>query len=94
MTSFNGMKGELFVYSEEKRLVGFIASNDVPKNALVFLGGLTDGFMATQYLQTLVDGIGPEWVLVQALFTSSYSGWGTASLQTGAQGARYAVGVI
>lgn len=80
------MRGELFVFSESKRLVGFMsnAKDAAPKNALVFLGGLTDGFMATGYLKPLAEAIGPEWALVQALLSSSYSGWGTASLQTGA----------
>lgn len=95
MTSFGGMKGQLFVYSESHRLVAFISAPEGcshPTNALVFLGGLTDGLMATQYLPELATGIGKEgWALVQPLLRSSYSAWGTASLKTGTAAPRQPV---
>ena len=50
---------------------------------LVFVGGLTDGLLATGYVEALGRGLAqlePPWGLVQPLLSSAYSGFGTSSL--------------
>ncbi|KAM7260017.1 hypothetical protein ACFE04_015758 [Oxalis oulophora] len=52
------------------------------KQQVIFIGGLTDGFLATDYLEPLAIALDKEkWSLVQFLMTSSYTGYGTSSLQ-------------
>jgi hypothetical protein len=71
------LRGELFVYSPEKRLVAFQSAAQEPDggagsasskaNVLVFVGGLTDGFFATPYVPSLADALAAAgWSLVQA----------------------------
>ncbi|KAG8373032.1 hypothetical protein BUALT_Bualt12G0128700 [Buddleja alternifolia] len=52
------------------------------KQQVIFIGGLTDGFLATEYLEPLAIALEKEhWSLVQFLFSSSYSGYGISSLK-------------
>ncbi|XP_040948540.1 UPF0613 protein PB24D3.06c isoform X3 [Gossypium hirsutum] len=52
------------------------------KQQVIFIGGLTDGFLATDYLEPLAVALDNEkWSLVQLLMSSSYSGYGTSSLE-------------
>lgn len=52
------------------------------KQQVVFIGGLTDGFMATEYLEPLAVALDHEkWSLVQILLSSSYTAYGTSSLE-------------
>ncbi|WMV10393.1 hypothetical protein MTR67_003778 [Solanum verrucosum] len=52
------------------------------KQQVIFIGGLTDGFLATDYLEPLAIALDKEkWSLVQFLVSSSYSGYGTSSLR-------------
>ncbi|KAL9250568.1 UPF0613 protein PB24D3.06c-like protein, partial [Drosera capensis] len=52
------------------------------KQQVIFVGGLTDGLMATDYLEPLAIALDKEkWSLVQALLSSSYIGYGTSSLE-------------
>ena len=54
-----------------------------PERALVFVGGLTDGLLATWYVEALGEELArldPPWGLVQPLLSSGYSGFGTSSL--------------
>ncbi|CAH2049675.1 unnamed protein product [Thlaspi arvense] len=52
------------------------------KQQVIFIGGLTDGFLATEYLEPLAIALDKEkWSLVQFLLSSSYSGYGTSSLR-------------
>ncbi|KAF5738610.1 UPF0613 protein [Tripterygium wilfordii] len=52
------------------------------KQQVIFIGGLTDGFLATDYLEPLAIALDKEkWSLVQLLLSSSYSGYGTSTLQ-------------
>ncbi|ONI28607.1 hypothetical protein PRUPE_1G151200 [Prunus persica] len=52
------------------------------RQQVIFIGGLTDGFLATDYLEPLAIALDKEkWSLVQPLLSSSYSGYGTSSLQ-------------
>lgn len=49
---------------------------------MIFIGGLTDGLLATDYLEPLSIALEVEkWSLVQPLLSSSYSGYGISSLE-------------
>jgi len=49
---------------------------------VIFIGGLTDGLLATDYLEPLSIALEVEkWSLVQPLLSSSYSGYGISSLE-------------
>jgi hypothetical protein len=49
---------------------------------VIFIGGLTDGFLATDYLEPLSLALEVEkWSLVQPLLSSSYTGYGISSLE-------------
>ncbi|BBN11144.1 hypothetical protein MPTK1_5g09420 [Marchantia polymorpha subsp. ruderalis] len=51
------------------------------KKQVIFLGGLTDGLLATDYVKPLADALLDEkWSLVQPLLSSSYTGYGQSSL--------------
>ncbi|KAL1536260.1 UPF0613 protein PB24D3.06c [Salvia divinorum] len=73
------------------RLVAFKTGDY--KQQVIFIGGLTDGFLATDlkpclyeqiYLEPLAIALEKErWSLVQFLFSSSYSGYGISSLKQG-----------
>lgn len=56
-----------------------------PKNFLVFIAGLTDGFLASPYVkplsEALVKKFNNDWVVVEAMISSSYDGFGTGSLK-------------
>lgn len=69
-------------------LVAFEFGVQAP-NVLLFVGGLTNGLLDVPYLKGLARSVsetsGEQWSLVQVLLTSSYSGWGTLSLQRDAQ---------
>ncbi|KAG7028929.1 SPAPB24D3.06c [Cucurbita argyrosperma subsp. argyrosperma] len=70
----NHFRGLLFKYGPK------------PIQQVIFIGGLTDGFMATEYLEPLAIALDKEkWSLVQILLSSSYSGYGTSSLQQDAK---------
>ena len=74
------MEGKLFVYDSSTRLSAFISGNDY-SNVLVFIGGLTDGFLTVDYVRPLASRlIELGWSLVQFLTSSSYRGYGTSSL--------------
>jgi hypothetical protein len=76
-----GMRGELFVYCPVTRLVAFQSSVGASSSGagdggapccatpdvLVFIGGLTDGFHATPYVERLADALATAgWSLCQA----------------------------
>jgi pimeloyl-ACP methyl ester carboxylesterase len=49
---------------------------------VIFIGGLTDGLLATDYLEPLSLALEVEkWSLVQPLLSSSYTGYGISSLK-------------
>ncbi|KAL6639056.1 hypothetical protein ACP70R_022786 [Stipagrostis hirtigluma subsp. patula] len=49
---------------------------------VIFIGGLTDGLLATDYLEPLSLALEVEkWSLVQPLLSSSYTGYGISSLE-------------
>ncbi|XP_065863434.1 UPF0613 protein PB24D3.06c isoform X1 [Euphorbia lathyris] len=76
----NQFRGLLFKYGSKATQVAFKTGDH--KQQLVFIGGLTDGFLATEYLEPLAIALDKEkWSLVQFLMSSSYSGYGTSTLQ-------------
>eukprot|EP00639_Heterosigma_akashiwo_P007663 CAMPEP_0194596780 /NCGR_PEP_ID=MMETSP0292-20121207/25886_1 /TAXON_ID=39354 /ORGANISM="Heterosigma akashiwo, Strain CCMP2393" /LENGTH=317 /DNA_ID=CAMNT_0039457153 /DNA_START=194 /DNA_END=1147 /DNA_ORIENTATION=+ len=80
----NGISGELFTYCHEKRLVAFKSGSY--ERCVIFIGGLTDGFMATPYIKELSEMLESiRWSLVQVLLSSSYLGYGISSLDNDAQ---------
>ncbi|OBA20530.1 DUF1749-domain-containing protein [Metschnikowia bicuspidata var. bicuspidata NRRL YB-4993] len=72
-------------YSGNLSAIEFGEKNTIPHNFLVFIGGLGDGFLSVPYVPPLAEAItqrfGKRWVLVQALISSSYLGFGTGSLR-------------
>lgn len=76
-------------YDNSHTAIEFGAESDKPTNFMVFIGGLTDGFLTVPYVPKLAEAISGEsersWVLVQALISSSYLGFGTGSLKRDAK---------
>ncbi|XP_047147146.1 UPF0613 protein PB24D3.06c-like [Vigna umbellata] len=80
----NQFRGVLFKYGPKSIQVAFKTGDF--KRQVIFIGGLTDGFLATSYLEPLAIALDREnWSLVQFLMSSSYSGYGTSSLQQDAK---------
>ncbi|CAK8563560.1 unnamed protein product [Lathyrus sativus] len=80
----NQLRGALFKYGPNPIQVAFKSGEF--KRQVIFIGGLTDGFLATAYLEPLAIALDREnWSLVQFLMSSSYSGYGTSSLQQDAK---------
>ncbi|PKI68758.1 hypothetical protein CRG98_010815 [Punica granatum] len=76
----NQFRGLLFKYGPKSVQVAFKTGDY--KQQVIFIGGLTDGFLATEYLEPLAIALDKEkWSLVQVLLSSSYTGYGTSSLQ-------------
>lgn len=75
----NQFRGVLFKYGSNSAQVAFKTGNY--RQQVIFIGGLTDGFIATEYLEPLAIALENEkWSLVQTLLSSSYSGYGTSCL--------------
>ncbi|XAR57190.1 hypothetical protein NMG60_11025245 [Bertholletia excelsa] len=73
-------QGVMFKYGPKPIQVAFKTGDY--KQQVIFIGGLTDGFLATEYLEPLAIALDKEkWSLVQFLLSSSYSGYGTSSLR-------------
>ncbi|XP_021757077.1 UPF0613 protein PB24D3.06c-like [Chenopodium quinoa] len=76
----NMFRGVLFRYGPKSMQVAFKTGDY--KQQVVFIGGLTDGFMATEYLEPLAIALEHEkWSLVQILLSSSYTAYGLSSLE-------------
>uniref|UniRef100_A0A0D9WWT3 AB hydrolase-1 domain-containing protein n=1 Tax=Leersia perrieri TaxID=77586 RepID=A0A0D9WWT3_9ORYZ len=74
------MQGTLFKYGPKSAQVA-IKTGDF-NHQVIFIGGLTDGFLATDYLEPLSLALEVEkWSLVQPLLSSSYTGYGISSLE-------------
>ncbi|PMD48931.1 DUF1749-domain-containing protein [Hyaloscypha variabilis F] len=52
-----------------------------PQNLLIFIGGLFDGLLTIPYTSTLSSALPATWTLAEVRLSSSYTGWGTSSLQ-------------
>lgn len=82
---------EVLIHPYYKNLtaIEFGTKTSVPENFLIFIGGLGDGFLTVPYMtnvaEAVLDQFGSLWVLVQALISSSYKGFGTGSLQRDAK---------
>ncbi|KAL6971443.1 hypothetical protein U1Q18_031119 [Sarracenia purpurea var. burkii] len=73
-------QGVMFKYGPKSIQVAFKTGDY--KQQVIFVGGLTDGFLATEYLEPLAIALEKEkWSLVQFLLSSSYSGYGISSLK-------------
>ncbi|KAJ8451972.1 hypothetical protein Cgig2_016553 [Carnegiea gigantea] len=76
----NQFRGVLFRYGPKPSQVAFRTGDY--KQQVIFIGGLGDGFMATEYLEPLATALDHEhWSLVQILLSSSYTGYGISSLE-------------
>ncbi|KAF5204552.1 hypothetical protein FRX31_005856 [Thalictrum thalictroides] len=76
----NQFRGSLFKYGSKSIQVAFKTGDF--RRQVIFIGGLTDGFLATEYLEPLSVALDNEkWSLVQFLLSSSYIGYGTSSLK-------------
>jgi pimeloyl-ACP methyl ester carboxylesterase len=74
------MQGELTIYNKEKRLVLFETNSNL-QNKFIFVGGLTDGFLALPYLNYLQETVFKfNYSLVQPLLSISYLGYGNVNL--------------
>ncbi|XP_051127981.1 UPF0613 protein PB24D3.06c isoform X2 [Andrographis paniculata] len=72
--------GVMFKYGPAPVQVAFRTGNF--KQQVIFVGGLSEGFLATEYLEPLANALEKEhWSLVQLLLSSSYSGYGASSLK-------------
>ncbi|CAH9080555.1 unnamed protein product [Cuscuta europaea] len=80
ITKKKQFRGVMFKYGPNSIQVAFKTGDY--KQQVIFIGGLTDGFLATEYLEPLAIALDKEkWSLVQFLLSSSYSGYGTSSLK-------------
>nr|XP_016512076.1 PREDICTED: uncharacterized protein LOC107829146 isoform X2 [Nicotiana tabacum] len=80
ITGKRQFRGVMFKYGPKAIQVAF-KTGDYKQQA-IFIGGLTDGFLATDYLEPLAIALDKEKCsLVQFLLSSSYSGYGTSSLR-------------
>ncbi|XP_020584827.1 UPF0613 protein PB24D3.06c isoform X1 [Phalaenopsis equestris] len=76
----NQLPGVLFKYGPKSVQVAFRTGDF--NQQVIFLGGLTDGLLATEYLEPLSVALeNLNWSLVQPLLSSSYVGYGTSSLE-------------
>lgn len=70
-------------YTGSLTAIEFGPESAQPENFVVFVGGLTDGFLTVPYVPDLAKAVDEKlskWVVVQALISSSYLGFGTGSL--------------
>lgn len=81
------MKGDLFVYNPSRRLVAFESDLGYQaRECIIVIGGLTDGLLSLPYFSLLVDKSRTMGVsVIQPLLSSSYTGFGTSSLEQDAQ---------
>ena len=78
-----GISGRLYRYRLSPNALQAFESPEVHNFSkfCVYLGGLTDGLLACQYVDSLASECQQrEWALVQPIISSSYLGYGTGSL--------------
>uniref|UniRef100_A0A0G4H3K5 DUF1749 domain-containing protein n=1 Tax=Chromera velia CCMP2878 TaxID=1169474 RepID=A0A0G4H3K5_9ALVE len=82
------MRGSLFHFDFRpfrKHLLGFVSNEECP-NALVLVGGLTDGFLGLNYAAPLAESAkGCGFSLVQTNLSSSWNQFGVCTLRSDAQ---------
>lgn len=70
---------------------GGVNGDSTAPNVVLFIGGLGDGLLTVPYVPQLANAVRSVnsadggWVVVQALISSSYQGWGVGSLQRDAK---------
>lgn len=76
------MQGDLFLYDKESLLAAFESHLPFePFGTVIFIGGLTDGFMTCPIVDHLTPILGEKgYSLVQFVMSSSYRQFGTGSL--------------
>lgn len=80
------MKGSLFIYCREKKLCAFKSGCLDADKAVIFIGGLGDGFLSLPFMDRLSAACEQEgYCLIQVLLSSSYSAFGLKSLQSDAK---------
>jgi len=78
--------GELFVFSSEEgwRLTAFRFVADraevPPSAAVIYIGGMNDGFLSSDYLPSLSRNLPAGWCVIQPLLSSCYTGYGSSSI--------------
>lgn len=76
-------------YAESLTAIEFGPQDYQPENFVIFIGGLADGFLTVPYVTPLAleveSALGPKWVVVQALISSSYLQFGFGSVQRDAE---------
>ncbi|CAO3571961.1 unnamed protein product [Mortierella alpina] len=77
------LQGTLSVYDPQTRLTMFESGPENSPSAVVFIGGLLDGYHALPYLPLLSKALADElgFSLIQVMISSSHMGYGTSSLQ-------------
>ncbi|KAF9948169.1 hypothetical protein BGZ70_002335 [Mortierella alpina] len=77
------LQGTLSVYNPQTRLTMFESGPENSPSAVVFIGGLLDGYHALPYLPLLSKALADELgcSLIQVMLSSSHMGYGTSSLQ-------------
>lgn len=83
------MLGELFLYDKEKLLAAFetaLPDGESPVGTVIFIGGLTDGFLTVPFLPKLAELLGRAKIsLTQFVMSSSYKQFGFGSLAVDSQ---------
>jgi len=79
-------QGEVFLYNESYGMAALeVGGCGSGEKALVCIGGLTDGLLSLRYMPMMAEVVARHgWRVVQPVLSSSYSGWGTASLDADA----------
>lgn len=79
--SFPPQKGVIHEYANKKTAFEFDNGDKESPNAVIFIGGLTDGLLTVPYVPDIhKEGLPAGWGIFQILFSSSYQGWGCGSL--------------
>ncbi len=87
-STWPSMEGTLFTYFRDEYVnrVAFRSGSHANRKHVVLIGGLGDGLLPVPYTQSLAAALDRQgWSLVQALLSSSYTGFGHASLKTDAE---------
>ncbi|KAH3680194.1 hypothetical protein WICPIJ_008355 [Wickerhamomyces pijperi] len=82
MSSYKPQSGTVHEYTPRLQAFELTPTNQsiTPSNAIVFIGGLTDGLLTVPYITELNKHLPSQWSIFQIIFSSSYIGWGTGSL--------------
>ncbi|KAF7169179.1 hypothetical protein CNMCM5623_001953 [Aspergillus felis] len=73
--------GTLHEYAPKLVTFEFTSSTPRKPHSLIFIGGLTDGLCTVPYVAPLAAALEPtDWSVFQAQLSSSFGGWGIASL--------------